>query len=135
MDIINHPMMNQLAPFASNLITLHYLYWLDNTECKCALTPLKRSLQLSFIILCIGSVIQIYAQSMKYNKFVTFFGIIYTLYSLYTAIYVIKYVHQLQKDKCNCSENWKRSYMYFTNIFELLLFVGSILYVFYTSIK
>jgi hypothetical protein len=135
MDIINHPLFTQLSPFISNVIILHYLYWLDKTKCQCALTPLKNKLQVGFIILCVGSIIQIYAQSMNYNNFVKSFGMVYMICSLYLSIYVIKYVHRLQQDNCNCSNDWKRSYMYFVNGFELVLFIGSILYVIVDSIK
>ena len=113
MDIINHPILAQLSPFVSNVIILHYLYWLDNTKCQCALTPLKLKLQVGFIILCIGSIILIYAQSMNYVNFVKSFSFIYMLSSLYLSVFVIKYVHQIQQDDCKCSINWKRSYMYF----------------------
>ena len=135
MDIINHPLFAQLSPFISNIIVLHYLYWLDKTKCQCALTSLKHKLQIGFIILCVGSIIQIYAQSMNYNHFVKSFGLVYMTCSLYLSVYVIKYVHQLQQDDCNCSINWKRPYIYFVNVVELVLFIGSILYVIFDSLK
>ena len=133
MEILKNSTLTTISPFLSNIIVLHYLYMLDKTNCYCSQLPIKKKIQIGFIILSIGSLLQIYFQYSHSLEILKIFSILYSILSIYIAFYVVRYVHNLQKKECKCSMNWKRSFMYFTSIFEIFIFLGSIFYAVYVS--
>jgi hypothetical protein len=143
--------MNVLAniqyvlPILINGIILKYLYRLDKIKCICSDLPEKDHLINAYWIF-IG------LSTLNLINLPTYIGttlggnnigmlkigfgllVLYLIYVIYILITSIKFVKKLKNIQCSCSENWKREFMYISNIISISILFLSIIIIIIAAI-
>lgn len=110
-------------------IILHYaIYtWTSDLKyigCKCSDTTIRDLLNKIALILLLLIPYRIWNYNDKY--FSKFFTIFTAILGLIYYILIIYYIDKLNKDACNCSENWKKNYSLITTIIFLCIIAFSL---------
>ena len=134
-----------ILPIIINGIILKYLYRLDRIKCICSYIPEKENLKTGYWIFILLSVFNMMGLSTYFGRL---FGIknkgilsissgllgLYLIYVAYILVTSIKFVRKLKKIKCACSENWKREFMYISNILNISILFLIVLFIIIATI-
>jgi hypothetical protein len=110
-------------------VILHYAIYtwtndLNKVGCKCSDNTTRDVLNKMALILLLLIPYKIVHYADKY--FTSFFTNFIGIFSLIYYCLIIYYIDKLNKDACECSENWKKDYSLITTIIFLCLIAFSL---------
>lgn len=127
--------ITSIIGFVLLVLTYTYIRKLETVDCACAEHPLKNYIKnyLMFAIVWL-LVTSILSPRKAVSLFGPVFGIIYTVlhwvYVIATVVffvYAIQYVNYLMREKCKCSEDVRRSVLYWWSVVMILIYVALVL--------
>lgn len=127
--------ITSMIGFVLLVVTYTYIRKLESVDCACAEHPHKDYIK-KYLMFAIGwlLVTSVLSPAKAVSLFGPVFGIIYKflhwVYVIATVvffIYSIKYVNYLMREKCKCSEDVRRSVLYWWSILMIVIYVSLVL--------
>ena len=110
-------------------VFLSYVLNLEKDKCKCSKGWERNYIKYFSLLVIIFSLIEIFSIETFYKLHVIHY--IIGLGSVIFIYSIIKYVHELKKEDCQCSTNWKRSLLNLYAWIEIAIIIISIILIFF----
>jgi putative copper export protein len=117
------------------LLTYTYVDKLEKVKCDCAEHPYRKFIKNYILFAVVFLAVTAFLPPSKVHGalgplYAVLYGLVHLVYAIATFvffIYAVKYVNYLAKEKCKCSEDVRRTVLYWWSILMIIVLVATVI--------